>query len=209
LLGDVDVLVVNRVEAATLSTGRRPRDVLPRSLRHAGAREVMRHARSRRACSGATSAPRRICPPCQRQAIDTVGAGDAFCGTLLAALRATTSRCHWRCSWAQAVAALSSRGAVRKPAFPSRAAMRDLLSVSPLLSNQVIQSIWTLLLASDADSTDCIKRIFGRARGVVIGVIHCPAFPGSPRYQGASSEAMYERGARRCRCLCSKVESMA
>ena len=40
--------------------------------------------------------------------------------------------------------------------------------------------------------TDCIKRIFGRARGVVIGVIHCPAFPGSPRYQGASSEALYE-----------------
>ncbi|MGF6532861.1 MULTISPECIES: BtpA/SgcQ family protein [Paraburkholderia] len=40
--------------------------------------------------------------------------------------------------------------------------------------------------------TDCIKRIFGRARGVVIGVIHCPAFPGSPRYQGASSQALYE-----------------
>ena len=39
--------------------------------------------------------------------------------------------------------------------------------------------------------TDCIKRIFGRARGVVIGVIHCPAFPGSPRYQGASSQALY------------------
>ena len=39
---------------------------------------------------------------------------------------------------------------------------------------------------------DCIKRIFGRARGVVIGVIHCPAFPGSPRYQGASSQALYE-----------------
>jgi uncharacterized protein len=40
--------------------------------------------------------------------------------------------------------------------------------------------------------TDCIKRIFGRARGVVIGVIHCPAFPGSPRYQGASSQALYD-----------------
>ena len=40
--------------------------------------------------------------------------------------------------------------------------------------------------------TDCIKRIFGRARGVVIGVIHCPAFPGSPRYPGASSEALYQ-----------------
>jgi uncharacterized protein len=39
--------------------------------------------------------------------------------------------------------------------------------------------------------TDCVEQIFGRPRGVVIGVIHCPAFPGSPRYQGASSEAMY------------------
>lgn len=39
---------------------------------------------------------------------------------------------------------------------------------------------------------DCVERIFSRARGVVIGVIHCPAFPGSPRYQGASSEALYE-----------------
>ncbi|SIO55619.1 BtpA/SgcQ family protein [Paraburkholderia phenazinium] len=38
---------------------------------------------------------------------------------------------------------------------------------------------------------DCVAQIFGRPRSVVIGVIHCPAFPGSPRYQGASSEALY------------------
>jgi membrane complex biogenesis BtpA family protein len=38
---------------------------------------------------------------------------------------------------------------------------------------------------------DCVERIFGRARGVVIGVVHCPTFPGSPRYQGAASEALY------------------
>jgi hypothetical protein len=39
--------------------------------------------------------------------------------------------------------------------------------------------------------TGCVQQIFGRPRGVVIGVIHCPAFPGSPRYQGASSGAIY------------------
>ena len=40
--------------------------------------------------------------------------------------------------------------------------------------------------------TDSVQQIFGRPRGVVIGVIHCPPFPGSPRFQGASSEALYE-----------------
>ncbi|MBB2931550.1 BtpA/SgcQ family protein [Paraburkholderia silvatlantica] len=41
-------------------------------------------------------------------------------------------------------------------------------------------------------STDCLEQIFGRARGVVIGVIHCPAFPGAPRYDGRTSDALYE-----------------
>ncbi|HTJ92927.1 MAG TPA: BtpA/SgcQ family protein [Pararobbsia sp.] len=40
--------------------------------------------------------------------------------------------------------------------------------------------------------TDSLEQIFKRARGVVIGVIHCPAFPGAPRYDGRSSEALYE-----------------
>ncbi|WP_395068161.1 BtpA/SgcQ family protein [Paraburkholderia silvatlantica] len=40
--------------------------------------------------------------------------------------------------------------------------------------------------------TDCLEQIFGRARGVVIGVIHCPAFPGAPRYDGRTSGALYE-----------------
>ncbi|CAB3793948.1 BtpA/SgcQ family protein [Pararobbsia alpina] len=39
---------------------------------------------------------------------------------------------------------------------------------------------------------DSIKQIFGRARGVVIGVVHCPAFPGSPRYEGQPTEALLE-----------------
>ena len=40
--------------------------------------------------------------------------------------------------------------------------------------------------------TDSIAQIFGRARGVVIGVVHCPAFPGAPRFDGRASEALYE-----------------
>jgi membrane complex biogenesis BtpA family protein len=40
--------------------------------------------------------------------------------------------------------------------------------------------------------TDCISGIFGQERGVVIGVVHCPAFPGAPRYAGATSEALFE-----------------
>jgi uncharacterized protein len=39
---------------------------------------------------------------------------------------------------------------------------------------------------------DCVQQIFKRPRGVVIGVVHCPAFPGSPRYQGASAEGLYQ-----------------
>lgn len=40
--------------------------------------------------------------------------------------------------------------------------------------------------------TDSLEQIFGRARGVVIGVIHCPAFPGAPRYDGRTSDALYD-----------------
>jgi uncharacterized protein len=39
---------------------------------------------------------------------------------------------------------------------------------------------------------DCVQQIFKRPRGVVMGVVHCPAFPGSPRYQGASTEELYK-----------------
>jgi membrane complex biogenesis BtpA family protein len=36
-----------------------------------------------------------------------------------------------------------------------------------------------------------IREIFGSDK-VLIGMIHCPAFPGSPRYQGASMESVYD-----------------
>jgi membrane complex biogenesis BtpA family protein len=36
-----------------------------------------------------------------------------------------------------------------------------------------------------------IREIFGTDK-VLIGMIHCPAFPGSPRYQGAAMESVYD-----------------
>jgi uncharacterized protein len=44
--------------------------------------------------------------------------------------------------------------------------------------------------------TDTLDSIFGRARGIVIGVVHCPAFPGAPRYDASTSEALYETALR-------------
>jgi membrane complex biogenesis BtpA family protein len=40
-------------------------------------------------------------------------------------------------------------------------------------------------------AASAIREIFG-ADKVLIGMIHCPAFPGSPRYQGASMESVYD-----------------
>ena len=39
---------------------------------------------------------------------------------------------------------------------------------------------------------DCLQQVFGKSRGLVIGVVHCPAFPGAPRYKQSSSESLYE-----------------
>jgi membrane complex biogenesis BtpA family protein len=40
-------------------------------------------------------------------------------------------------------------------------------------------------------SPSAIREIFGRDK-VLIGMIHCPPFPGSPRYRGAAMEAIYD-----------------
>jgi len=132
LLGDVDVLVVNRVEASTLSAHDDP----------ARAAEVLQHAGAREVCVTLGAEGVLWCnergtqhlPAVRATAIDTVGAGDAFCGTLLAAFGhglAMPSALRW----AQAIAAVvvTRRGA--QASFPDRATMRDLLlSVPPLAS---------------------------------------------------------------------------
>jgi membrane complex biogenesis BtpA family protein len=43
---------------------------------------------------------------------------------------------------------------------------------------------------SDRDS-NAVREIFGTDK-VLIGMIHCPAFPGSPRYRGADMNAVYD-----------------
>jgi len=40
-------------------------------------------------------------------------------------------------------------------------------------------------------AASAIREIFGTDK-VLIGMIHCPAFPGSPRYQGAAMESVYD-----------------
>ncbi len=130
LLGDVDILVVNEVEAATLTALDEP-SLAATELHRAGARDV---------CVTLGAAGLLWCNDSGTQhlaavrttAIDTVGAGDAFCGTLLAAL-AQGLAMPLALRWAQAVAAyaVARRGA--QASFPDRAATCDLLhsSTSP------------------------------------------------------------------------------
>ncbi|WP_116133946.1 BtpA/SgcQ family protein [Tropicimonas sp. IMCC34043] len=40
-------------------------------------------------------------------------------------------------------------------------------------------------------SSNAIKDIFGRDKAL-IGMVHCPAFPGAPRYRGESVDAIYD-----------------
>jgi ribokinase len=60
------------------------------------------------------------------EAVDTVGAGDAFCGTLLAALALNLPMPN-ALRWAQAVAAYAVARPGAQASFPERAAMRGLL----------------------------------------------------------------------------------
>ena len=40
-------------------------------------------------------------------------------------------------------------------------------------------------------SSGAIGEIFGREK-VLIGMIHCPPFPGAPRYRGATLDSLYD-----------------
>jgi ribokinase len=132
LLGDVDVLVVNRVEASTLSAHDDPARAAE-ALQHAGAREVCVTLGAEGVLWCNERGTQHL-PAVRATAIDTVGAGDAFCGTLLAAFGHGLAM-PLALRWAQAIAAVvvTRRGA--QASFPDRATMRDLLlSVPPLAS---------------------------------------------------------------------------
>ncbi|WP_108262488.1 BtpA/SgcQ family protein [Mangrovicoccus ximenensis] len=40
-------------------------------------------------------------------------------------------------------------------------------------------------------ASDAIRDIFGRPKAL-IGMVHCPAFPGAPRYRGAAVDSLYD-----------------
>lgn len=124
LLAEVDVLVVNRVEAATL-TAQEDAAHAAAALQRAGARDVCvtLGADGVLWCDGHGT---RHLEAVHAEAVDTVGAGDAFCGTLLAALAQHLPMPH-ALRWAQAVAAYSVARPGAQASFPDRASMRDLL----------------------------------------------------------------------------------
>lgn len=124
LLVDVDVLVVNRVEAATL-TAQEDASLAAAALQRAGARDVCVTLGADGVLWCDDHGTRHL-DAVHTEAVDTVGAGDAFCGTLLAALAQGLPMPH-ALRWAQAVAAFSVARPGAQASFPDRAAMRDLL----------------------------------------------------------------------------------
>jgi ribokinase len=118
MLNDVDVLVVNRVEAAALTRLDTPEKAAC-SLQASGAGDVVVTLGSQGVlwCNAGRTT---LLPAMPADAIDTVGAGDAFCGALLAALAqgiAMTAALQR----AQAAAAFAVTRSGTQAAFPSRA----------------------------------------------------------------------------------------
>jgi len=118
LLNDVDVLVVNRIEATALTRLETPEEAA-RSLRASGAGDVI-VTLGAQGVFWCNSGHVTLIPAMPADAIDTVGAGDAFCGALLAALAqgiAMTAALQR----AQAAAAFAVTRSGTQAAFPSSA----------------------------------------------------------------------------------------
>ena len=120
----VDVLTPNQAEALAL-TGLLARDALARPAgRPATCGTLRRRARSivtrgrRRAASSMTGHAASIVPASPVEAVDTVGAGDAFNGALAAAL-AEGRPCVDAAAWASAAAALAVTQPGAQAALPS------------------------------------------------------------------------------------------
>jgi ribokinase len=124
LLADLDVLVVNRVEAATLTALDDPA-LAAAALHRAGAHDVCVTLGADGVLWCGNHGTRHLAAV-PAEAVDTVGAGDAFCGTLLAALALNLPMPN-ALRWAQAVAAYAVARPGAQASFPERAAMRGLL----------------------------------------------------------------------------------
>lgn len=125
-LPDVDVLVVNRVEAAVLSGQEDPHRAA-QALRHAEAGDVLVTLGADGVvwCRGDRASV--DLPAAMVTAVDTVGAGDAFCGTLLAAL-ARGLAIGDALPDAMAVAAWAASHRGTQASFPERERMRELVA---------------------------------------------------------------------------------
>jgi ribokinase len=118
LLNDVNVLVVNRVEAMALTRLETPEEAA-RALRASGAGDVI-VTLGAQGVLWCNSGHMTLIPAIPADAVDTVGAGDAFCGALLAALAqgiAMTAALQR----AQAAAAFAVARSGTQVAFPSSA----------------------------------------------------------------------------------------
>lgn len=127
LLASVDVLVVNRVEAAQLTQLDAPSDAA-QALIACGARTVFVTLGGEGVlwCDGDRCVHQSATPV---HAIDTVGAGDAFCGTLVATL-AQDRPMTVALGRAQAAATLTVTRNGSQASFPTRAEWRALVQSS-------------------------------------------------------------------------------
>jgi ribokinase len=125
LLHDVDVLVVNRVEAAALSGAANPHDAAATLQQHGAADVLVTLGAAgvlwRRADGGVVQLPAPSVV-----AVDTVGAGDALCGALVACLAHGHALAD-ALPQAITVAAFVVARHGTQSSFPDRARMRDLV----------------------------------------------------------------------------------
>ena len=141
MLADVDVLVVNQVEAFLITAQSDPA-AAAQALHKGGAKAVFvtLGARGVLYC-GADGIFTEAA--IAAEAIDTVGAGDAFCGVLLAGLAMQFSVRH-ALRWAQAAAAFTVARSGAQNAFPSVAMLSELRPLQSLHHSQSGSSLPSL-----------------------------------------------------------------
>lgn len=124
MLGDVDILVVNQVESNALTHEIRAERAAV-ALRLAGARDVFvtlgKEGVAHLGASGLTRARAM-----EAVAVDTVGAGDVFCGVLIAGLARHLTHGQALC-WAQAAAAFTVTRAGAQRSFPTSGQLEAML----------------------------------------------------------------------------------
>jgi ribokinase len=125
LLNDVDILVVNRVEATALTRHEDPSEAAL-ALLESGTREVL-VTLGAEGVLWVNAEHAELLSATSVDAVDTVGAGDAFCGMFVAALaQGDSMRAALNQAQMAAAFTVARRGA--QAAFPSRA---DLLALFP------------------------------------------------------------------------------